>query len=106
MKENDFVPYFKKAMTFLLDNGFNDFILKAFPGIEKKTLTISKQDLRKIMSSFYPGYHINFVCDSSSTKLLSQIYFYFDIDFNPYPVPFPFSPNCGQEEEPINIIFE
>ena len=105
MKENDFLPYFKKAMPFFLDNGFNDFFLKAFPGVEKKTLTISKEDLRKIVSAFYPGYHINFVCDSQNTKLLSQIYFYFDINFIPYPVPFPFSPNCGQEEEPINIIF-
>ena len=36
MKENDFLPYFKKAMPFFLDNGFNDFFLKAFPGVEKR----------------------------------------------------------------------
>ena len=55
MKENDFLPYFKKAMPFFLDNGFNDFFLKAFPGVEKKTLTISKEDLRKIVMPFIRG---------------------------------------------------
>ena len=63
-KEGDFfnekmkkywVSYFKKAMPFFLDNGFNDFFLKAFPGVEKKTLTISKEDLRKIVMPFIRG---------------------------------------------------
>ena len=103
--QDDFVQYFKDAMAFFLDNKFNEFFLKAFPGVEKKTVTISKKDLRKIVEAFYPGAYINFICDSASTKSLSQIYFYFDINYKPYPVPFAFNPNCGQEEEPITIIF-
>lgn len=103
--QNDFVDYFRDALAFFFDNGFNELFLKAFPGVQNKRVTISKQDLRKIIQAFYPGAYINFVCDSASTKSLSQIYFYFDINYNPYPVPFAFNPNCGQEEEPITIIF-